>query len=176
MYEPEPATVRAATAGDLDAFTELARAYQPLLWRFLRHLVGDPALAEDLTQETFLRVYQRLDTYRFQAKFSTWVFQVARNAGIDALRSRARRERLLAALVPARSLPDPSARTEVEAALASLPPKLREAVVLVEVFGFSHREVAAVLAIPEGTVKSRVFRARRQLVAWLTVEERASGL
>ncbi|CAN5571192.1 hypothetical protein BH23ACT7_BH23ACT7_21610 [soil metagenome] len=98
------------------------------------------------------------------------------HAGIDALRARARRERLLRAVSPPRAVADASLRAEIAAALASLPPKLREAVVLVEVFGFTHREVAGILEVPEGTVKSRVFRARGRLAAWLAESERVDAV
>lgn len=175
MQEPDPAIVRAAMAGDLDAFEELVRAYQAHVWRFLRHLLGDPTLAEDVTQETLLRVHQRLRTYRFQSKFSTWLFQVARNAGIDALRARARRDRLVAALRPRESTPDGALRVELAAALASLPLPLREAITLIEVFGLPYRDAAAVLGVPVGTVKSRVFRARSALVGWLRASDDDTG-
>ena len=166
VEEPEPAVVRAAMDGDLAAFERLVRCYQAHVWRFLRHLLGDAALAEDVTQETFLRLYQRLPTFAGRSKFSTWVFRVARNAGVDALRAARRHDRLLAALPPPPPGPPPEARVEAMAALASLSPKLREALLLVEVFGFSYREAAEVLRVPEGTVKSRVFQARVRLVAW----------
>jgi RNA polymerase sigma-70 factor (ECF subfamily) len=168
--EPEPAVVRAAMAGDLAAFERLVRCYQAHVWRFLRHLLGDAALAEDVTQETFLRLYQRLPTFAGRSAFSTWVFRVARNAGLDALRSARRRDRLLEALPPPAPAPPPDARVEARAALASLSPKLREALLLVEVFGFTYREAAQVLAVPEGTVKSRVFQARLRLTAWREAE------
>lgn len=172
MQEPDPQVIRAAARGDLVAFEELMRAYQAQVWRFLRHLVADPALAEDLTQETFLRVHRRLGTFRYQSKFSTWLFQIARNAGIDALRSRERRNRLLTVVPPpSSSVADGAARVEIDGALASLTPKLRECFVLVEVFGFTHREVAETLGIPEGTAKTRVFRARAQLLEWLRAGE-----
>jgi RNA polymerase sigma-70 factor (ECF subfamily) len=168
VEEPEPAVVRAAVAGDLAAFEQLVRCYQAHVWRFLRHLLGDATLAEDVTQETFLRVYQHLPTFAWRSKFSTWVFRVARNAGIDALRAARRQDRLLQALpAPAQGAP-PDARVEVMAAVASLSPKLREALLLVEVFGFTYQEAAAVLRVPEGTVKSRVFQARVRLTAWRT--------
>ena len=175
MEEPEPALIRAAAAGDQAAFAELVRAYQAQVWRFLRHLLGDPALAEDITQETFIRVFLKLRTFHFRSKFSTWIFSVARNAGIDAIRSRERRTRLAEGLAvfhhpgtgPERSL-------ELEVAIAKLSPKLREAFLLVEVMGLRYREVAEVLRIPEGTAKSRVFHAREQLVAWMRAEQEAS--
>jgi RNA polymerase sigma-70 factor (ECF subfamily) len=173
VYEPDPEVIRAAGAGDTNAFEELVRAYQSHVWRFLRHFLGDAALAEDITQETFVRVYRRLDTFRFRSKFSTWVFQVARNAAIDALRSRQRRDRLLSVIEP--RVTDPirgnELRIELEAALQSLSPKLREAFVMVEGLGLSYREAAGALRIPEGTVKSRVHHARQQLVTWMRAGE-----
>lgn len=180
LYEPDPAVIRAAAAGDTAAFVELVHAYQAHVWRFLRHLLGDADLAEDVTQETFIRIYRKLRTFRFRSKFSTWVFRVARNAGIDALRARRRRDRLPDAMAPvARARQDMwqasgELGVEIEAALAALPTKLREAVVLVEALGFTYREAGTALGIPAGTVKSRVFRAREQLVAWLTAGEQLS--
>lgn len=171
MDEPEPAVVRAAMDGDLAAFERLVRGYQAHVWRFLRHLLGDAALAEDVTQETFLRLYQRLPTFAGRSKFSTWVFRVARNAGVDALRAARRQDRLLAALPPPPPGLPPDARVEALAAVASLTPKLREALLLVEVFGFTYREAAGVLAVPEGTVKSRVFQARVRLAAWRDADQ-----
>jgi RNA polymerase sigma-70 factor, ECF subfamily len=166
VEEPAPAEVRAAMEGDLAAFERLVRCYQAHVWRFLRHLLGDAALAEDVTQETFLRLYQRLPTFAGRSRFSTWVFRIARNAGIDALRAAGRHDRLLAALPPPPPGPPPDARVEAMAAVASLSPKLREALLLVEVFGFTYREAAEVLRVPDGTVKSRVFQARLRLTAW----------
>jgi RNA polymerase sigma-70 factor, ECF subfamily len=173
LYEPDPDVIRAAGAGDTGAFEELVRGYQAHVWRFLRHLLGDPELAEDITQETFIRVYRKLGTFRFRSKFSTWIFQVARHAGIDALRSRQRQERLHSAMEA--HTPGPVSggdlRVEIEAALQSLSPKLREAFVLIEALGLTYREAGRAIGVPEGTVKSRVFHAREQLVTWMTVME-----
>jgi RNA polymerase sigma-70 factor, ECF subfamily len=167
VEEPDPRDIRAAMAGDDGAFERLVRAYATPVWRYLRRLVGDGALAEDLAQETFLRVHHRLSGFSFSSKFSTWVFAIARNAGIDALRSRDRRARLGAALPPPPPAAAPDAGAELTAALASLAPALREAVLLVEVLGLTYRETAEVVGVAEGTVKSRVFRARAQLTAWM---------
>jgi RNA polymerase sigma-70 factor, ECF subfamily len=175
VEEPDPRTVRAAAQGDLAAFEALVRAYQTHVWRFLRHLLGDAALAEDCTQETFLRIHRRLTSFRFRSKFSTWVFTIARNAGIDALRGRERRARLLDDLPPPAPTRDPADRVEIAAAVASLPDKLREAFVLVEVLGLTYREAGEAGGAPEGTMKSRVFRARAQLVAWMQSGARGPG-
>lgn len=176
MNEPDPELIRAAAAGDAAAFEELVRVYQAYVWRFLRHLLSDPELAQDITQETFVRVYRRLGTFRFDSKFSTWVFQVARNAGIDALRSRQRRDRLTATLQvrPRTSEPNGELAVELGSALQSLKPKLREAFLMIEALGLSYREAGLALGVPEGTVKSRVFKARRQLVSWMRAGEEAA--
>jgi len=171
--------VRAAIAGDTAAFDQLVRHYQDHVRRFLAHFLGDATLAEDVAQDTFLRIYRGLPTFVFRSSFSTWVFQVARNTAIDSLRSRQRRDRIVAAVTPSR--PDegasrsatPAGSAEMAAAVASLADKPREALLLVEVYGLTYREAAEVLATAEGTVKSRVFQARRELSAWLGAEERA---
>lgn len=166
--------VRAAVDGDTTAFEELVRIYQAQVFRFLCHLVSDRALAEDLTQETFLRAHQRLPDFAGRSKFSTWVFQIARNAGVDALRSRARREQLLELVRPAAESGGPELRAELNAAVRGLSDKLREALLVVEVLGFTYREAAEMLAAPEGTVKSRVFQARERLAEWMAATEEAA--
>jgi RNA polymerase sigma-70 factor (ECF subfamily) len=166
MEEPDPRTIRAAAGGDDDAFAVLMRVSQPHVWRFLRHLLGDADHAADATQETFVRVHRSLPRFRFEARFSTWVFSIARNVAIDEQRRQGRRLRLQRALTPPSPQPDGALGAELRAALASLSPRLREAFVLVEVFGQPYQDAAEVLAVPIGTVKSRVFRARLDLVQW----------
>ncbi|HEX6424284.1 MAG TPA: RNA polymerase sigma factor [Acidimicrobiales bacterium] len=177
MHETDPALVRAAAAGDLRAFEQIVRDHQQPVWRFLRRMLGDGAAAEDVAQETFLRVYRRLPGFAFESKLSTWIFQVARNAGIDALRARQREARLIDAVPPPPlSATGPGeARVEIDHALASLPVDQREALLLVEVLGLRYGEAASVLGTPVGTVKSRVFTARSRLVAWASADDGASG-
>ena len=171
MEEPDPQAVHAAAAGDVEAFERIVRTYQAPVWRFLCHQVGDVHLAQDLTQETFVRAYRRLDTFRFESKFTTWLYRIARNIAVDALRERTRRTALAARVVPARLDEGPELSSEVAAAVLTLSPKLREALLLVEVVGLSCAEAGAVLGIPDGTVKSRLFLARRQLVSWFQAGE-----
>lgn len=175
MHEPDPVLIRAAAAGDLDAFEALVREYEQPVWRFLRHLVRDPGLAEDLAQETFLRAYRNLDGFAHQSRFSTWLFQIARNAGIDALRKRDRGARLLEVVPVAETCPSPEGGAELAAALDALSPKRREALLVVEVLGYRYREAAVILGVPEGTVKSRIHQAREQLAAWLHADPGEAG-
>lgn len=182
VEEPTETVVRAATTGDVVAFELLVRHYQDHVLRFLTHFLGDAALAEDVAQDTFVRLYRGLPTFGFRSGFSTWVFQVARNAGIDALRARQRRDRIVTAVTPTDGeertavSAAPSASAEMAAAVASLGDKPREALLLVEVYGLTYREAASVLGTAEGTVKSRVHQARRELSAWLSAGEPAREL
>lgn len=173
VEDPDPAVVRAARNGDLGAFEHLVRTYQAPVWRFLRHLLGDAELAEDVTQETFVRVHRRLSSFDGRSRFTTWLFQVARNAGIDALRLRSRRERLELAAPP--DVASPELRHELDAALAALDRDLREAILVVEVLGLSYVDGAALLGVPAGTLKSRVHRARERLVRWMQAGEATGG-
>ena len=173
VEDPDPAVVRAARDGDLDAFEHLVRTYQAPVWRFLRHLLGDAELAEDVTQETFVRVHRRLRSFDGRSRFTTWLFQVARNAGIDALRARSRRERLELPAPP--DVASPELRHELDAALAALDRDLREAILVVEVLGLSYVDGAALLGVPSGTLKSRVHRARERLLGWMQAGEATGG-
>lgn len=175
MDEPEPDTIRAAAAGDLAAFEALVRAQQPHVFRFLRHFLRDATLAEDVTQETFLRVYRKLPTFAFQSKFTTWTFQIARNAAIDAIRARDRRDRYEGRAPTPADPSEPARAAEVQAAIQALSEKLREALLVVEIFGLTYREAAVVLAVPEGTVKSRVFQARAALTRWIAAGDEHEG-
>jgi len=175
MDEPDPRIVRAAAGGDDAAFAVLMRGAQPHVWRFVRHLLGDDDQAADVTQETFLRVHRALARFRFDARFSTWLFHIARNAAVDEQRRSGRRHRVVAALRPREASGDAALGTELKAALATLSPRLREAFVIVEVFGLAYQDAADVLGVPTGTVKSRVFRARLELVGWFEAGAHNAG-
>jgi len=173
VLEADPHIIRTAATGDHQAFEVLVRTYQEPVVRFLTHLLSDRALADDVAQETFLRCYLKLNAYSFEGRFSTWLLRVAHNAGIDAIRSRVRRERL--GTQPAVSATDPVLRAELVAALASLPVRLREPLLLVEVTGLRYREAAEVLGVPEGTVTSRVAHARARLARWFRAGDEPKG-
>lgn len=171
MQEPVPETVRRAQQGDEGAFEELVRLYLPDVYRLARHIVRNTQTAEDVTQETFLNAYRALPRFRWRAKFSTWLFRIARNCAIESIRTTARQERLLRTHTPERTSPDPALRAALRDALGALPAELREAFVFVEVFGFSYPEAATILGLPVGTLKSRMHRTRRLLVAALSEED-----
>jgi len=171
VYEPEPDTVRRAQRGDTEAFEELVVAYLPDVHRWAVHVVRDADIAEDVTQDTFLRAYRALATFRWRSKFSTWLFRITRNCAIEATRSMARQHRLERVHPPERSQTDPALRVAISRALDGLPDELREIFVAVEVFGFSYREASAILGVPTGTIKSRMHRTRKLLVEALTEED-----
>lgn len=167
MDRPDAADVVAAASGDVAAFERLVQAMQGRVWRYIVHLVGDDALAEDVSQEVFLRVHRKLRTLRDPDRFVPWLLAMARNAAYDAGRSKARCPVRLVddweSELP-RPSPDPHIGLDVYEALESLDFDLREAVVLVGMIELSYDEAAGAIGIPAGTVKSRVFRARRQLI------------
>ncbi|MDQ3963066.1 MAG: RNA polymerase sigma factor [Actinomycetota bacterium] len=172
VYEPDPQLVRAARDGDLAAFEELVRGSQADVWRLCFHLLGDRSLAEDVAQDAFVRAYRFLSRYRGDSKFSTWLFSIVRNCCLDELRRLARRRNVAEAVraEPTRATHESSVRMEVSDALGELSVELREPVVLIDMFGESYKQAARILGVPEGTVKSRVHRARALLARSLGVE------
>ena len=162
MRDPDPRTVERARRGELLAFEELVRAFQADVFRFAWHLTRDRALAEDVTQEAFLRAFRFMGGFRGEQKFGSWLLAIARNCAMDALRRQNRMTRTLEESAR-RTVADASARVELDAALRSVSPEHREAFLLVEVFGLSYQEAADVLGLAVGTVKSRMFRARQAL-------------
>lgn len=161
-----------AREGDLAAFEDLVRLYQGDVWRFAYHFTRDRTLADDVTQEAFLRAFRFLGSFRGDSKFSSWLFRIARNCAMDQLRMRKttlERE----SRAPLGPTSDPQARVELDAALGAVTPEHREPFLLVEVFGLSYQEAADVLGVRVGTIKSRMHRARRAMMDALAVEEEA---
>lgn len=166
--------VDAVTGGDREAFGRLVRKYQHRIVGAGRALVSSQQDAEDLAQETFLRAYKGLRQFRGASTFRTWLFQILLNtARTFRTRRQARPEiavdagALESAIGPERLETSVVVRDQVTRALATLPPELREAVVLRDVEGLDYREIAGALGIPMGTVESRIFRGRERLRAAL---------
>ncbi len=164
-----------ARGGDADAFGELVTRYQHRIVNFTLTLTSDRANAEDLAQETFLRAYRGLASFRGTSSFKTWLYQIATNvARTHTAKRRTRREELADdSAASARRFEEAATDEDIEsrailrqrldAALASLPIELREAVVLRDVEGLEYREISTALGVPMGTVESRIFRARQRL-------------
>jgi len=170
--------VAAAQAGDRDALDALLRRHHDRLWALCRRLTGNHADAEDALQDALIAIARGIRRYDGRAAFTTWSYRVATNACLDELRRRRRR--------PIPEAPDaitvgpltdgpgvgtgvPSAATavedrlEIDAALARLPQDFRSAVVLRDLCDLDYAEIARVLGIPPGTVRSRIARGRAQL-------------
>ena len=161
--------IAGARAGDRIAARRLYERHAPRVYRLIYRSVGDEELAREYTQDTFVRVFQRLDQYRGDSAFSTWLHAVAMSmlfTGLRRLRRVRTRERELAM---AESHPvstadgDPHLRDRLQAELERLPLRLRVPVVMHDVEGFTHREIAESLGIPEGTSKARLAEARTRL-------------
>ena len=139
------------------------------VWRYCAHLL-DPSRADDATQATYLRALRSLHAFRGDSSPRTWLLGVARNTCLDERRASARRRRLLdrvteRAAIDARTSDGDLAAVEGDELLARLEPDRREAFVLTQLLGFSYDEAATTLGCPIGTVRSRVARARRDLLA-----------
>jgi RNA polymerase sigma-70 factor, ECF subfamily len=171
VQEPDPRTLARARQGDLGAFEDIVRQYQADVWRFAYHLTRNRATAEDVTQETFLRAFRFLRSFRGDAKFGSWLLRITRNCSMDALR-RDKPHVPLDHPMPARST-DPATRAEIWAAVRTLTADHREPFLLIEVFGLSYQEASDVLNVRVGTVKSRMHRARKSLIRQLTDQEDA---
>lgn len=166
--------VERAAAGREESFAELVRRYQRPIIAYVYRIVGDYDAALDLAQEVFIKVYGSLGRYRAEYKFSTWIYRIAHNAAIDHLRRVAardareeveRRERDLrsSALNPEQERERNERRAEIEAVVDQLPPAYRELIILRHAHDLSYEEIAEVTALPLGTVKNRIFRAREMM-------------
>jgi RNA polymerase sigma-70 factor, ECF subfamily len=168
-------------AGDRDAFSELMAEHQDRVFAVCLRTMGEREAALDATQDTFVALWRKAGQYEGTAAVGTWLYRIAVNTCYDQLRRRRRRAtEPLPDLEPA----DPRAtdpfeaadeRPALEHALRSIPEEFRVAVVLTDVEGLSIADVAEVLGVPPGTVKSRVFRGRRRLAELLGNREGAGA-
>ncbi|MGQ0722592.1 MAG: sigma-70 family RNA polymerase sigma factor [Candidatus Eiseniibacteriota bacterium] len=165
--------------GDDRAFAELMRRHRGPIVNYVNRLIGDRDRAEDLAQEVFLRVYRHAGTYRVTARFTTWLYTIASNLGKNELRNRARRKNVSMEdspyelgqddyhfgtredfLAPDRVADLNDRQRKVRRAIDSLPEHFRLMLVLRDMEGFAYEEIASMLDLPLGTVKSRINRAR----------------
>ena len=185
--EEELALVRRVQGGELDAFEELVRAHEKTVYNLALRMTGNPQDAEDMAQEAFLKAYRSLPEFRGESKFSVWLYRIVSNVCLDHLRKQSRR--------PSSSLtmedndgeeqqydvPDESASPEklleqkltreaVQRGLNQLPDEQRQILLLRELRGLSYEEIGEALGLEAGTVKSRIFRARKRLCAFLLAD------
>jgi RNA polymerase sigma-70 factor (ECF subfamily) len=170
LPQPDPAILRKAQKGDERAFSIILRMYETPVYNYVLRLVGDRSLAEDLTQEVFLRVFQGLPRFSLRCRFTTWLFQVTKNRVLDELRAVERRPRLSVALEdipPLEVVDQPVERLEaidaVWRAVNELSVDLKMALLLRDVVGLSYNEIADSLEITLATVKWRIFKAREDV-------------
>jgi RNA polymerase sigma-70 factor (ECF subfamily) len=176
--------VERARLGRDDAYRELLRRYQRPVFSLIYRMVRDRELSEDLAQETFVKVLNALDSYRPEFKFSSWIFKIANNAAIDHLRRR-QLETLSLEGSPEATSPDrveatalqladrsetPLAELEarelgsaIERAIGRLRPEYRSCILLRHIEGRPYEEIAEILDLPLGTVKTYIHRARSEL-------------
>jgi len=161
--------VARACEGDQVAFRALYDRNVDRIFRLSYRLAGEEDLARDFTQEAFLRAWQRLDQFRGDAAFSTWLHSIAVSVALNGLRKidrHRKRERSLedaAHLVPAARRVEPDVRDRVQAAVEELPEMYRTVFLMHDLEGYSHGEIGDALGVAEGTSKARLSRARAKL-------------
>lgn len=156
-----------ARAGDRDAFGGFVRRTQADVWRLCAHLV-DPQSADDLTQETYARAVRSIGRFRGDSSAKVWLLAIARRTCVDAIRRRSRRRAAVERLAPEPEVTGPADElVALDRLVAGLHPDRRAAFVLTQVVGLSYEEAAAVVGCPIGTIRSRVARARADLLAAL---------
>ena len=176
--------VRKVLQGDVNAFEKLVTEYERAVYAIAQRMTGNAEDAADMTQETFIKAYNSLQSFRGDSKFSVWLYRIASNVCLDFLRSRSRKPTVSLSVEddegeegqldiadesqsPELLLERGLTRDAVRRGLDTLPPDYRQILLLREIQGLSYDEIAAVLEIEVGTVKSRIFRARKRLCAFL---------
>lgn len=170
--------VASAIAGGESGFEELVRRYQRPIVSYVYRMLNDYESALDVTQEVFIKVYNSLERYSAEYKFSTWLYRIAHNAAIDHMRRNPQNSQSIETenaegayeLQIESSLPSPETerersewRTEIEAVVKCLPAAYRDLILLRHSQDLSYDEIAAITGLPLGTVKNRLFRAREMM-------------
>jgi len=182
--EEEYALVQRIQSGDSDAFAVMMDLYQKQVYHLALRTVGNPEDAADMTQEAFLRAYRAIGSFRGDSKLSVWLYRLTQNVCIDFLRSRGRRPTVSLTVEneadevqeldvaddrfdPEEQYQRKALRDAVRRGLDALPEEYRAILVLREINGLSYAEIGEQLQLEEGTVKSRLFRARKKLCEFL---------
>lgn len=182
-HDSDAALVERALDNDLAAFEELVARYQNKIIGYSARMLGDATEAEDVAQETFIKAYRSLAGFRGESSFSTWIYRIATNLCIDRVRKIKRspkpaysldepldpdedkggREIADTTFEPSISIEREEMRRRVRETVAEMPEKLRSVIVMCDIQGMSYEQIAQVLDVPLGTVKSRLFHARADL-------------
>ena len=179
--------VRKVLQGDVNAFEKLVTEYEKAVYAIAQRMTGNPEDAADMTQETFIKAYNSLSSFRGDSKFSVWLYRIATNVCLDFLRSRSRKPTVSLSMEdddgeeveldiadesqsPERLLERGLTRDAVRRGLNALSPEYRQILLLREIQGLSYEEISDVLTLEVGTVKSRIFRARKRLCAFLLAD------
>ena len=182
IMQADFALVQRAQANDRAAFNEIVLRYKSKVYNYIHRMVASASDAEDLTQETFVRAYVSIHSFQSRASLNTWLFRIATNQCIDYSRRNKKAQGMTTSLSqenddedetqrdipdvafdPQRLLLNKELGTQLETALRELPEKLRTVVLLYDIEGLAYEEIAAIVACPLGTVKSRLFNARNAL-------------
>lgn len=179
----EKKIIEKVLGGDANAFEELVLKYEKTVYNLALRMVGDRDDAFDMTQEAFIKAYGSLSSFRGDSKFSVWIYRITTNVCLDFLRSKSRKQQVSLTVSDddedaQLDIPDPKADPEqqlikkismqsVEEGLKTLPDKQRQILVMRELGGMSYAEIGKALSLEEGTVKSRIFRARKRLCTFL---------
>lgn len=162
--------VKRAQKGDTEAFSELARRHELSVYNLSLRFMRNSSLAEDMAQEAFLKAYQKIGKFRRESQFSTWLYRIACNVCLSELQKRKRRGELSLAYRPepsgpsvAASLPQAEEAELIRKCVAKLPRRYAEAITLFYLQECSYEEVAEIMEIPIGTLKTWLHRARKQL-------------
>lgn len=182
--EQEAAIVRKVLGGDANAFETLVLEYEKNVYNIALRMTGNSEDAADMTQEAFIKAYNSLQSFRGDSKFSVWLYRIVSNVCLDFLRSKNRRPTVSLSVEdddgedaqldvadesqsPELLLDRKLTRDSVRRGLDSLPPDYRQILLLREIQGLSYDEIAQTLSLEVGTVKSRIFRARKRLCTFL---------
>ena len=182
--EEESRIVQKVLKGDVNAFEKLVLAYEKNVYNIALRMTGNSEDASDMTQEAFIKAYNSLQSFRGDSKFSVWLYRIATNVCLDFLRSRSRKPTVSLSVEdndgdnvelevadesqsPELLLDRQMTRESVRRGLDTLSPEYRQILLLREIQGLSYDEISQALGLEVGTVKSRIFRARKKLCAFL---------
>ncbi len=185
--EQEAQIVNKVLRGDVNAFETLVVEYEKNVYAIAQRMTGNPEDAADMTQETFIKAFNSLQSFRGDSKFSVWLYRIATNVCLDFLRSRNRKPTVSLSVEddegeesqldiadesqsPELLLERGLTRDAVRRGLDALSPEYRQILLLREIQGLSYEEISQVLSLEVGTVKSRIFRARKRLCAFLIAD------